>query len=73
MPPEREDRVLDQTRIRLKRIVAEAERDGDRRCFFGISGVPVLYIAYITYWVIGYIYSTITIFWEYNIYIYNNV
>ncbi|CAL1165849.1 unnamed protein product [Cladocopium goreaui] len=28
VPPEREDRVLDQTRIRLKRIVAEAERDG---------------------------------------------
>lgn len=24
VPPEREDRVLDQTRIRLKRIVAEA-------------------------------------------------
>ena len=45
VPPEREDRVLDQTRIRLKRIVAEAGFAGGfhgHRCYCRADSIQKL-------------------------------
>ena len=43
VPPEREDRVLDQTRLRLKRIVAEAGK-GLWGCVYNVSMCVCIYI-----------------------------